>query len=458
MIVTVLGVATVVVVGAAWLFRREALQYILAIAAVLPQTAGVILGDKGFPLFYLALAMIAVLGIPRLLMAIARPGTVDDTLTPRRRLVDVLAVGLVVWAGVITFAGPRIFAGLPVFDPSLGVDVQVDALTPLAPTLGNLAQWGYLLLAVVFLLIAGRLFPVDRRIVGVLVWATVLLAGSRLALGGAWPLALFQTMPGLPYQNGDRLAGTFYEPSVLGMYLTAAAAYFGAQLLTGRRTWPRVTALAGLALVAVEFVANGSGTALVGLALVAGIGAVVVLAGVLRARRMRLRPLLIAGGLVVVAAGITQLPLVLEYALGMVQTKTESWSWVARGASNSRSAEIVADTLGLGVGLGGNRPSSLPLFVVSCLGIPGSAMLIAIVVIALLRAARSGQVTSVWALLGGLTAGAVAVPDLSTPLIWVALAACIVPAIPAAAPEPEPRTLAERERVSHGGGHLRGAL
>jgi len=452
---TVLGVITVVVVVAAWLFRRSALQYVLGVAAVFPQTAGLLIGDKGFPLFYLAVTVIAVLAIPQLLMALARPRRVVDEIAPARSVVDLIAVALVVWGVVISFAGPRIFAGLPVFDPSLGVDVQVGSLTPLAPTLGNTAQSGYLAIAVVFLLVAGRLFPVDRRIVGVLVWATVLLAGARLVLGGAWPLELVQTMPGLPYQNGARAAGTFYEPSVLGMYLTVAAGYFGAQLLM-RRPAPvlraRIAALAGLGIVAVEFVANGSGTALVGLGLVTALGAVVLLVRVARQRRLEARPLLIAGALAVAGVAITQLPAVLAYAVGMVETKQDSFSFVARGASNQRSLEIVLDTLGLGVGLGGNRPSSLPLFVVSCLGIPGTALLIVIVAIAIVRATRTGQLTSVWALLGGLTAGTVAVPDLSTPLIWGALAACIVPALttPPAAPETHHARPHSREPVRHG--------
>jgi hypothetical protein len=453
--VTVLGVITIALVAAAWLFRRGAIQYVLGAAAVFPQTAGLLIGDKGFPLFYLAIAVIAVLAIPRLLMAVARPRHAIDEVAPPRAAVDLVMVALVVWAGVISYAGPRIFAGLPVFDPSLGVDVQVGSLTPLAPTLGNTAQWGYLAIAAMFVMSAGRLFPVDKRIVDVLIWATVLLAGARLVAAGAWPLALVQTMPGLPYQNGDRAAGTFYEPSVLGMYLTAAAAYFGAQLLM-RRPAParraRLAALAGLGLVAVEFVANGSGTALVGLGLVAGLGALVLLVRVARQRRLEARPLLIAGALAVAGAAITQVPAVLAYAVGMVETKRESFSFVARGASNQRSLEIVLDTLGLGVGLGGNRPSSLPLFVVSCLGIPGTALLITVVVMAIVRAVRSGQLTSVWALLGGLTAGTVAVPDLSTPLIWVALAACIAPAVmPRADPVvPAVERVGAREPVLHG--------
>lgn len=451
---TVLGVITVAAVLAAWLFRRGALQYVLGVAAVFPQTAGLLIGDKGFPLFYLAVTVVAVLAIPRLLTALARPRSVPDATTPPRTTADILAVALVVWGVVISYAGPRIFAGLPVFDPSLGVDVQVGSLTPLAPTLGNTAQAGYLAIAVVFLLTAGRLFPVDRRIVAVLIWATVLLAGVRLLAGPAWPLELVQTMPGLPYQNGSRAAGTFYEPSVLGMYLTAAAGYFGAQLLmrrTGPAALPRAAAVIGLALVGVEFVANGSGTALVGLALVTALGAVVLMIRIARQRRLEARPLLYAGALAVLAAGITQVPAVLAYAVGMVETKQDSFSFVARGASNQRSFELVVETLGLGVGLGGNRPSSLPLFVVSCLGIPGAALLIAVVVIAIVRATRGAQFTSVWALLGGLTAGTVAVPDLSTPLIWVALAACIVPVLGTVGPpDPARADVDQREPVRHG--------
>jgi hypothetical protein len=445
---TVLGLVTVAAVLAAWLFRRDAVQLVLGVAAVFPQTAGLLLADKGFPLFYLAVSVLAVLAIPRLLMALAAGR--DTTAPSRRHLVDLPAVGLVVWGAVISYAGPRIFAGVPVFDPSLGVDVQVGALTPLAPTLGNAAQAGYLAIAVVFLLAAGRLFPVDRRMVAVLVWATVLLAGARLVAGSLWPLDLIQTMPGLPYQNGDRAAGTFYEPSVLGMYLTAAAGYFGAQLLMHRAApagRARTTALAGLGLVAVEFVANGSGTALVGLGLVTVLGGFVLLVRIARERRLQARPVLIAGAVGVAGIAITQLPAMIAYAVGMVQTKQETISFVARGASNQRSLELVIETLGLGVGLGGNRPSSLPLFVVSCLGVPGAALLVAIVVLAVLHAVRGGHLAAVWTLLGALTAGAVAVPDLSTPLLWVAFAGCVAPALRAA---PDPEAAVPRELMRHG--------
>ena len=223
------------------------------------------------------------------------------------------------------------------------------------------------------------------------------------------------------------------------MYLTAAAGYFAVRLVagrSGRTVWSRITPVVGLGLVAVEFVANGSGTALMGLVLVTALGSVVLFVGLARRGRVRVRPVLVAGMFALLAGALTQVPALLALTIGVVETKTGSSSFVARGASNERSIGIVVDTLGLGVGLGGNRPSSLPLFVVSCLGVVGAALLITIVVVALRRGVRTRQFTSVWALLGGLTAGAVAVPDLSTPLIWVTLAACIVPVLRAPHPEP----------------------
>jgi hypothetical protein len=430
---TLVGIVAVVALGAAWLFRRELVQFVLAAAAVFPQTAGIVVGENGFPVFYLAVATAAVLSAPQLLLAIAHPRGREDGTRPPRTTAEIAAVALVVWAAVIGFAGPRIFAGMPVFDPARGVDEQVGNLSALAPSLGNAAQVGYLLLAVLFLLMAGRAFPVDRRVVGATVWLAVVLADVRLVAGGAWPTELLQNMPGFPYQNGARLAGTFYEPSVLGMYLTAAAAYFVAVVLTGRR---RVPAVIGLALVVVGVVANGSGTAVAALAVTAALGAAVLFVRGVRRRGVTVRPMLIAGSLAAAAVAISQLPALIAVTVGVVASKAESFSFVARNATNVRAAEIVVETLGLGVGLGGNRPSSLVLFVLSCLGILGFALAAVLVGLAVMRASEGREYPLIWALTGGLVAAAVAVPDLSTPLIWVAIGACLtrhatrVPAAP----------------------------
>ena len=118
-----------------------------------------------------------------------------------------------------------------VFDPALGVDNQVGNMSVLEPSLGNVAQLGYLTLGVLFVLLSGRLFPVDTRLLGSALWVSLVLGAVRMVAEPVWPHALLQNMPGYAYATPERLSGTFYEPSVLGLYLVAAASYFGVRLL-----------------------------------------------------------------------------------------------------------------------------------------------------------------------------------------------------------------------------------
>src|SRR5690606_27055060 len=103
-----------------------------------------------------------------------------------------------------------------------------------------------------------------------------------------------------------------------------------------------------------------------------------------------------------------------------------SFSYFARSLANERSWQLLLETGGLGVGLGGNRPSSMFFLALSCLGVIGIVMLGLVVLTVLRRTSRvPGTSPAAWALVGVLAAAGVAVPDLSTPVIWVALAACL---------------------------------
>lgn len=424
---TILGIVTLVAILVVWFARREWTQYVVGATVAFPQTAGVIVAGNGFPLFYLAVAVLVVLSVPRILVGLARWGRPGIRWVP-----DLLAVLLVVWAAVISIAGPRIYEGMRVFAPELGVDAQVNNMAQLAPSLGNIAQLGYVGLGVVFLLLASRPFPVDARILGAALWPAVALAAVRIVAEPVWPHALLQNMPGVNYATAERLSGTFYEPSVLGLYLTAAAGYFGARLLWSGRGG-RIAALLALALVAVDFVRNGSGTALLGLAILVALAGVVAIVRVIRAGRVGVRPLAIVGAIVVLAVGLTQIPVIFQFTVGSASDKAESDSFVARTASNARSWQIFLESTGLGVGLGGNRPSSLFLLLLSCLGIIGTALFVALVVLALRRALLNRPVEPAgWALAGVLVAAVVAVPDLSTPAIWIGLAACLHGVVPPA--------------------------
>ncbi len=424
MSVTVLGIVTLVAIVGIWFVRREWTQYVVGATVAFPQTAGVIVAGNGFPLFYLAVVLLLVLAFPHALLGLSRLGR-----APRgrreRMLPDLIGAALVVWTAVITIAGPRIFAGMRVFAPELGVDAQVVNMATLAPSLGNVAQLGYVAMGVVFLLVAGRLFPVDARLLGSALWVAIVLAAVRIVAEPVWPHALLQNMPSFNYATPERLSGTFYEPSVLGLYLTAAAGYFGARLLWSGAAG-RAAALVALALVAVDFVRNGSGTALLGLAILLGLAGVVALVRQLRSGSFGVRPLAVVGAIVVVGAALTQIPVILQFTVGSAASKADSDSFVARTASNVRSWQIFLESGGLGIGLGGNRPSSLFMLVISCLGVIGLVLVAALVILALRRALVHRPIEPAgWGLAGVLVAAIVAVPDLSTPAIWIGLAACL---------------------------------
>lgn len=421
---TVLGIATAVAVIGIWFLRREWTQFVVGATVVFPQTAALVVGDNGFPLFYLAVVLIAVLSIPYLLLGLAHPGTVRAIASRRGFRPDLLALCLLAWAAVITIAGPRMFAGMRVFAPDLGIDNQVDNMAALAPSLGNIAQLGYLAIATVFLLLAGRLFPVDARLVSTALWLSVVLAAARLVLEPWWPHALLQNMPGFNYATPERLSGTLHEPSVLGLYLTAAAAYFFAKLGKGGRA--RVGALVGLSLVAVDFYANNSGTAILGLGVIAAMAAGVAIFRLVATSRIGVQPWAIVIGVTVSAAAITQLPLLYSLTVGYAQDKVGSGSFFARGASNLRSWQIFLESYGAGIGLGSNRPSSFFFFVLGCLGVVGVGLLVALIWSALKLAGRGSRFGAAgWTLLGVVVAMTVAVPDLSAPLLWTSISACL---------------------------------
>ncbi len=232
--ITILGVATILVVCATWFLKRDWMQFVVGTLVAFPQTAGLIVLDNGFPLFYLAIIVIAVLAIPYLLFALATPGRVPAIASRGLSRPDLIALALVAWAAVISIVGPRIFSGMRVFAPELGVDAQVNNMAALQPSLGNLAQVGYLGFAVLFLMLAGRMFPIDRRLLGSALWVSIVLAAVRIVAEPFWPHALLQNMPSFSYATPERLSGTFYEPSVLGLYLVVAAGYFTAMLFARR--------------------------------------------------------------------------------------------------------------------------------------------------------------------------------------------------------------------------------
>ncbi|WIB78038.1 hypothetical protein DEJ28_02765 [Curtobacterium sp. MCPF17_002] len=413
--ITALGALLVAALAVTVVARREWMPVVLGAAAGLPYSVAVEFGGNGIPLFYAAAGVAVVL--------LARTAPLRTTHWTANALV---ALGL--WSLVITTLGPWMFAGIPVMSSRGGLDDQVLNPDALGYTVSNLAQVGYLVLAMLTVLFLVRTDGTRRAVRVALIVGTVLSSARSLSvslgLGGfQW---LFDTNPTSSYSvlaAGERIRGVFSEPSELSAFSVAATVFF---LLAAARARGRAragwTVLFGLACS--NLLQASSGTALVASAVVVGAGLVVLAVRYVLGGGVG-TPWLVLGGLGSAIAILVAGPSLWAPVAALVTDKVGSQSWNARTGGDEFAWGVAVDTLWLGTGLGGNRPSSFAMSVLSCLGVPGAALLLAVLVGAVVVACRSGQVAFACALLALLVAKVVGTPDLSTPILWLLLAACV---------------------------------
>jgi hypothetical protein len=255
-----------------------------------------------------------------------------------------------------------------------------------------------------------------------------LAGGDRLGF-------LFDTNPGVAYSflvDGARLRGVFSEPSELAAFALPALVWF---TVSATRSSGREAALRWIAAViaAVDLVQASSGTAVVASALVVGGGAVVLsVRYVLRGGRGT--PWIVLGALVVAVVVLWAGDALAQPVAAIVHEKIGSQSYDSRTGGDRFSWGVLVQSWGLGVGVGGNRPSSFGLSLLSCVGVPGTiafAALLGGVLVAALR--NPSTVAAGSALVALLVAKVVGTPDLSTPVLWLLIAVCAVPAWQSAA-------------------------
>jgi hypothetical protein len=419
--VSLLGFVCLAAAVAAWILRPALLPAVLALAALLPDTAAVRFGDNAVS----CCSVVAVVVAARLAWLLTRPRVrqrLREVLRPVDRVLLVVVAG---YAVLITAVGPALFAGTPVTSPRNGLDVAGGGAVPLTYSVSNAAQLVYLLLGLavaVYLVAEPR---IDARILGLTFGGAAALAVLSWALGPLWPHGLLDTMP-FSYVNGQgRVRGTFAEPSILGVALAGGIAWFGARTLrgTGAARW---RAAAGLAVCGVAALLNRSGTLLVALGAVALLAVVVLVVRALR-RRPAARPAILVGLAVAVVAAVLALTppgaAVVDLATGG-KLHTESFSH--RSAADLAALRVLADTAGLGAGLGSVRASGLLTTELACLGVIGALALFGL----LARAAVGGLRRDVlaapaWALVAVTVAQITAVPDASLPFLWLCLGAVL---------------------------------
>ena len=291
---------------------------------------------------------------------------------------------------------PRLFAGeSTVFVPQrLGGDGAIVEVL-LSPVGGNITQLSYLLVGILTFF-ALLLLRSPRKLIGAVkhglfAWAAVHIAFGYLDLLGklagagdvlapirtaSYAMLTVDIVAGFP-----RVAGAFSEASAFGAMTVAVLAFvFSYWKGTGNRF-----ALALLLLALPLLVLSTSSTAYVaGLLLVVYLS--VCLLGSVVANRLRTQDVLVltfAIGLIAMLVGIelrnaSALDPFSHLFDATLWNKASSGSAAERSYWNWTSLQSVADTMGLGVGLGSSRASSWVIAVISQLGVPGALLLAAL--------------------------------------------------------------------------------
>lgn len=415
---TPLGV--VFILASIWslIVSPKSLPWILAASAPFAATSAITVGDNGLPPFYVVGAAATAISCLRICRRTAdgRPG------------LGWLSA-FVWWTLLLTAFAPSFFDGIPVLIPRLGIDSQIEAPGALAYSPSNLAQCFYLIIgAGIVHYLATHPSKISPTIVG-LGFAVGTLVSSVILLmtiaGISWPSWVFDNYPGLAYgpaglDGFGRFRGIFPEPSYLAVFSIPAVAFF---LFSAWRVsrWSRAVYLILAALAGVNISLSSSTTATLGALALAGL---VLAVGIWRffSGKVKVRPsiVLMFLGLCIVLAMISSS--LVETLNESLTEKANGSSFANRSESDAFSMSLMLDTFGFGVGLGGNRPSSMFAMLLSNVGIIGTFLFLSLIFSALRAALTSFAWTpAVWALVGLLITKGFAEPALSTPMLWLCI-------------------------------------
>lgn len=406
------------------LWRSSWWPLCLAVAGMAPAGVALIAGGIGLPLFYfvaLFAAAIVALRLARLtasapLRITGIPGAIT-------------LVTFAIWSTVVTLTAPALFPGMAVLGSSPNNQTM---LAPGLMTSSNIAQVAYLWIAVAVVLLVASAPRAHPHVVGVTTVGIVGLSFWKYLadrVGVPFPVHIFDNNPVLIYiqtapGGAERFRGTLSEPASLATYCLAAAAFTLAMV-------PRAAPLMKVALLAVFGVSIWLGIASTSTTFVVAGAMLCALAGCAYAvslvgREGRLPVAHVVAGLVMLVVGYVAGPSLFQYVSDVVTAKSGSGSYVARSGVDDFSLGVAARSLGFGVGLGANRPSSFAVMLLSNVGILGALLFVVAVAVILRHALRCGGGSpTIWVLAAVLMARLVSGPDLADPsgLLYVSLGA-----------------------------------
>ncbi len=413
------------VVLATWVVALYLRNPLLAVGlgGVTPCGAFVVLGGIAVPTVY-ASVIFAILAAVLLRM--------DATASSLARSRGVILLWIfALWVLVVTLAAPFLFEGTRVTALG-GAERLLSPVTFLSSS--NIAQLLYLFLGVAAAALAAARSETAVWCIYIALAGAAVLSLWRYAglnLGVPFPTGLFDNSPAFRYIDGApggvvRFRGIFSEPSGLAASSLACVA-MGASLLFRSRGSRRLLVASGVAAALFDVAQSTSATGVLVavVLLVAAIGSAV--AGLLlRGRRWSPGASVLAVTLLIVGAWL--LPIAGAFVQGVVDAKVGTSSYDERSGSDLSSYGLLVQTLGFGVGVGSNRPSSFLAALLAGAGVVGAALFFGVVGRYAFRALPAPRVRpALWALFAILLAKLIASPDLSdtSGAMWLAIGALI---------------------------------
>ena len=444
MSITAIGLILIPLSLLIFLFKAEYLvQWAILMAAF--QAASVINLGGSFPIgivpYFFVTILIAIRFFPLWLSGRISFAKDDPALYLSRPLLL-----LTFWGAVSAFLLPVVFAGVGVDTPRAGMDRMFTA--PLQWSMSNAAQASYLVLNCIFLIYMvwhTQHYNQVAKVVRAFIWSGVIVAligcyqEAAHFIGFPYPDEFFNSNPAwrqlfeqsIAGTHWWRLSATFNEPSGAGAFFGVWSAFL-LFLATDDRTTTLISWLllaGGIAMLFLTTSTTGYATAAILVAMFVWRELVrLFVKGTIRGKSL-FSIVVIAIGLVGAAALLPDFRDLLEK---IVFQKGQTVSAQARGATIWEAMNISAETWGLGVGLGSNRPSGMLFYILSNLGLPGTLLFGYLVYVTwqivsiarrepTARSALGGYLTAAgWAFAIELFAMATSGADISSPHLWIA--------------------------------------
>jgi hypothetical protein len=418
---TIIGVIFFLFGAYFFLWQEGGLLGLLIISSIFQASSGINIAERGIQPYYIIAAFI----IARALINRAL-GIRFEKSTPQSNWLLIFGVIAVASAFVL----PVVFAGIPVYDPKIGIDDGLLIHPPLSLGLNNLAQAGFLIwhLVTAYALLAINLSAKKTRklyIIAFYLLVSFIFAQSLCQVVGIkFPDSLIRNNPGYAIadltfaSNATRIPGTFTEPSFAGAFLVFYCVGFIAEYFAGKGSSLRVV----ISLLACGLVASSGSLAVLPLCILALLICYSPFRfpwyiNVRQTKKLTWILFLIAVPIAIALIGSSNYRNTL---MTVTVSKGDTGSFINRTASDLYALGLLLQTHFIGVGLGSNRASSLITSLLSNIGVVGF-MAFGFFYFRLFANLSKQNAWLKWAAFALIMNMCIDVPDVTFPTLWIAI-------------------------------------